>query len=356
MSDPTVHPSENDPPAQPDLPEWLDEPAAMLLALRAALAWEQHNGADFAERSASSVAAAEVANFFVRAGAETGPHAPTSPGGAGVPSPASPPRPRPAAPAAPIAVAPAQVARPREAQTASEGLRLDTRPRLIPVPSASAAPTAPAAQRPAARTPPSAATPPADPAAAIAALHQQIGDCTRCGLCEGRSAIVHGRGDPRARLLIVTGGVGGPEDAAGHPLVGDEAMLLSRMLGAIGVSPEQVWLAPLVRCRLPGEGADRRSPSQAELRACAPILARELDIVRPAVVIAAGEVAARFLLRAPGRPLVELRERWHEARGTPTLATWAPADLIRDPGRKREAWADLQEVARRLADRPDRGH
>lgn len=166
---------------------------------------------------------------------------------------------------------------------------------------------------------------------------------------------MHGRGAPDARLFVVTSGVGAAEDAAGTPFAGAEAALFAKMLGAIGLSLDAVWVAPLVRCRLPGEGAQRRAPSQAELRACAPILAREIDLVRPQVVVAVGEAAARFLLRAPSTPLAGLRERWHEARSTPTLATWAPADLLADASRKREAWADLQEVARRLGDRPDRG-
>lgn len=330
-----------------DAAAWAEEPAALLLGLAAALRWQVHAGADVVAPGGASLDAEAVARFFGTAPTAT--TAAPATASAAAPSAAAPS----AAAAAPAAArsAPQPVRTERSARAAAEApagagsARLRDRPRLIGAvgrsdpPASEARPATPRRQR---------APAPADPAAAIAALHAKVGACERCGLCRGRQQVVHGRGLPDARVLFVTGGVGAAEDATGSPVAGAEAALLQKMLGAIGLGPESVWIAPLVRCRLPGEGAARRAPSRAELRACAPILAAEVDIVRPAVLVGLGEVAARFLLQQPAATLPSLRERWHEARGTPTLVTWSPADLLAEPERKRQAWVDLQEVALRL--------
>ncbi|MCB9738502.1 MAG: uracil-DNA glycosylase [Deltaproteobacteria bacterium] len=334
---------------------WAEEPVALLLGLAAALRWQVHAGADVVAPEGTTLDAEAVARFFGKApgDAATGAGDLRQSGRSSAPQPraalAEPPGPRRTPPPSRNE---RSVSPPADAQASGAGPRLRDRPRLIAAvggvepPASEARPATPRRQQVPA---------PADPAAAIAALHAKVGDCERCGLCRGRQQIVHGRGLPDARVLFVTGGVGSAEDAAGSPVAGEESALLQKMLGAIGLGPASVWIAPLVRCRLPGDGPARRAPSRAELRSCAPILAAEVDIVRPAVLVGLGEVAARFLLQQPSATLPSLRERWHEARGTPTLVTWSPADLLADPERKRQAWVDLQEVARRLADRPDRG-
>jgi DNA polymerase len=170
----------------------------------------------------------------------------------------------------------------------------------------------------------------------------RIAACQRCELAANRIQPVPGEGNPRARLFLIGTGPGAEDDRAGRPWQGEAGALLDRMLAAIGLTRAEVFLSTLVKCRLPADGR----PGVSSLAACTPFLRTQLEAVSPAAVLLLGEPAARFLLRAD---LASLHGSWHELLGLATLATWAPEDLLADPGRKRQAWADLQRLRDRLA-------
>jgi DNA polymerase len=177
-------------------------------------------------------------------------------------------------------------------------------------------------------------------AAALEAIRAEIGDCTRCPLAyAGRHTIVFGDGDPNARLMFVGEGPGADEDQQGIPFVGKSGQLLNNMIAAMGLSRDRVYIANVVKCRPPGN----RNPEPVEAGTCTPFLARQMDVVRPEVVVALGSIAATYLLGVK-QSLASLRGRWHTVRGVKTVVTYHPAFLLRDPNRKADAWKDLQMV------------
>ena len=191
---------------------------------------------------------------------------------------------------------------------------------------------------------PPAIVPPGERAAALEALRAEIGDCTRCPLAyAGRHTIVFADGDPNARLMFVGEGPGADEDASGLPFVGKAGQLLNNMIGAMGLKREEVYIANVVKCRPPAN----RTPEFAEATTCSQFLLRQMDIVRPQVVVALGATAATYLLGVR-QPLAGLRGRWHAARGAKVAVTYHPAFLLRDPRQKAEAWKDLQMVMAEL--------
>ena len=184
---------------------------------------------------------------------------------------------------------------------------------------------------------------PADRAAALQAIREDIGDCTRCALHKGRNKIVFADGSPDARLLFVGEGPGADEDAQGLPFVGRAGQLLNNMIGAMGLKREEVYICNVVKCRPPGN----RTPEPEEANTCSPFLFRQIDVVRPEVIVALGATAATYLL-GQRQPLAGLRGRVHAFRGSKLIVTYHPAFLLRDPRQKKEAWADLQIAMREL--------
>ena len=155
-----------------------------------------------------------------------------------------------------------------------------------------------------------AAVPPEDRAAALQAIRDDIGDCTRCALHKGRNTIVFGDGHPNARLMFVGEGPGADEDAQGLPFVGRAGQLLNNMIAAMGLKREEVYIANVVKCRPPGN----RTPEPEEANTCSPFLFRQIDVVRPQVIVALGATAATYLL-GQRQPLAGLRGRVHAFRG-----------------------------------------
>jgi len=188
-----------------------------------------------------------------------------------------------------------------------------------------------------------AATPAADRAAALQLIREDIGDCTRCALHKGRNKIVFADGPPDARLMFVGEGPGADEDAQGIPFVGKAGQLLNNMIVAMGLRRDQVYIANVVKCRPPGN----RTPEPDEGNTCSPFLFRQIDVVRPQVIVALGATAATYLL-GQRQPLAGLRGRVHAWRGSQLIVTYHPAYLLRDPRQKKEAWADLQIAMREL--------
>jgi DNA polymerase len=181
-------------------------------------------------------------------------------------------------------------------------------------------------------------------AAALEAVREEIGDCTRCPLAyAGRHKIVFADGDPNATLMFVGEGPGADEDTQGLPFVGKAGQLLNNMIAAMGLKREDVYIANIVKCRPPGN----RTPEFAEASMCSQFLVQQIDIVRPKVIVALGATAATYLLGVR-QSLSSLRGRWHATRGAKLVVTYHPAFLLRDPRQKGEAWKDLQMVMAEL--------
>lgn len=176
-------------------------------------------------------------------------------------------------------------------------------------------------------------------------LERVVSACTRCGLEATRTQTVFGVGDRSAEWMVVGEAPGAEEDRQGEPFVGRAGQLLNQMLRALGFAREQVMIANVLKCRPPGN----RDPQPREVQCCIPYLHRQIALVNPKIVLCVGRIAAQNLL-ATDSPLGKLRGRVHrlEATGTPVIVTYHPAYLLRAPGEKRKAWADLlyaREVA-----------
>jgi DNA polymerase len=185
--------------------------------------------------------------------------------------------------------------------------------------------------------------PAAERAAALQLIRDEIGDCTRCALHQGRNQLVFGDGSPAARLMFVGEGPGADEDEQGLPFVGKAGQLLNNMITAMGLRREEVYIANVVKCRPPAN----RVPEPEEGNTCSPFLFRQIDVVRPEVLVALGATAATYLLGSR-QPLAGLRGRVQDYRGSKLIVTYHPAYLLRDPRQKKEAWADLQIAMREL--------
>lgn len=178
-------------------------------------------------------------------------------------------------------------------------------------------------------------------AAQLAHIRTDIGpDCTRCKLHTlGRRQVVFGVGHPQARLMFVGEAPGEDEDRQGEPFVGRAGQLLTKIIEAIGLTREQVYIANVIKCRPPGN----RNPEPDEVATCEPFLFRQIDAVQPRVVVALGKFAAQSLLRTT-EPITRLRGREFEFRGGTLVPTFHPAYLLRNPPAKREVWEDMKKV------------
>jgi DNA polymerase len=186
-----------------------------------------------------------------------------------------------------------------------------------------------------------------DVEAELRAIQEDIGECTRCILHKGRTKLVFGVGDPRAELMFVGEGPGADEDKQGEPFVGRAGQLLNKMIEAMGLRREDVYIANVVKCRPP----DNRTPERDEMETCGPFLFRQIAAIQPKVIVALGATAAKSLLGV-NEPMSALRGRWHDFRGTKLVATYHPAYLLRDPRQKAEAWKDLQMAMKELGLKP----
>ena len=184
----------------------------------------------------------------------------------------------------------------------------------------------------------------ADPAQALRAIREDLGDCVRCRLHkQGRKQIVFGVGNPNAELMFIGEAPGADEDEQGEPFVGRAGQLLNNMIKAMGLGREDVYIANIIKCRPPGN----RTPERDECETCSPFLMRQIAVIKPKVIVALGAVAAKTLL-AINAPMSELRGQWYDFRGTKLAVTYHPAFLLRDPRQKKEAWKDLQMVMKEL--------
>jgi uracil-DNA glycosylase len=179
---------------------------------------------------------------------------------------------------------------------------------------------------------------------ALAAILTEIGDCQRCKLHQARTHIVFGVGNPNARLLFIGEGPGRDEDLQGEPFVGAAGQLLDRMIKAMGLTRQEVYIANIVKCRPPGN----RDPEPDEVAACTGFLKAQIRALHPETIVVLGRVAAQTLL-GETTPISRLRGKWREYESVPIMPTFHPAYLLRNPSDKRLVWEDLQAVMQRLA-------
>jgi uracil-DNA glycosylase family 4 len=184
-------------------------------------------------------------------------------------------------------------------------------------------------------------------AEALAAIKADIGpDCSRCKLhALGRKQVVFGVGNPEADLMFVGEAPGGDEDIQGIPFVGRAGQLLTKMIAAIQLERDQVYIANVIKCRPPGN----RNPEPDEIASCEPFLFQQIDAVRPKVIVALGAFAAKTLLRTEDS-ISRLRGRVYDFRGAKLIPTFHPSFLLRSPDRKRDAWEDLKKARALLTD------
>ncbi len=170
-------------------------------------------------------------------------------------------------------------------------------------------------------------------------IRGDIGDCTRCKLCRARQNIVFGDGNAKAELVFVGEGPGHDEDVQGLPFVGRAGKLLTQMIEAMGLERRDVYICNVVKCRPP----ENRTPEKEEIATCSPFLLRQLEAIRPKVIVCLGSIAAQTLL-GTNRSISHYRGEWLEFRGARLMATYHPAYLLRNPNAKGDVWKDLQKV------------
>jgi uracil-DNA glycosylase family 4 len=170
-------------------------------------------------------------------------------------------------------------------------------------------------------------------------IRKDLGDCQRCKLASGRKNIVFGSGNPKADLMLVGEAPGADEDEQGLPFVGRAGQLLTRILEAIGMRREDVYICNILKCRPP----NNRAPESDEIAACEKFLFRQVASIKPKAICALGTFGAQTLLRIK-EPITRLRGQWFNYRGTKLMATFHPAYLLRNPSEKRKVWEDVQKI------------
>jgi DNA polymerase len=176
-------------------------------------------------------------------------------------------------------------------------------------------------------------------------LLADIAACERCRLCQARTQVVPGEGNPHARLLLIGEGPGREEDRLGRPFVGAAGQLLDKMLAAIGLARDAVYIANVVKCRPP----ENRTPVADEVAACLPHLRAQTALIRPRVIVLLGATALRAVLGDSAR-ITRDRGKWVERKGVWMMPTFHPAALLRDESKKRPAWEDFKQVRDKLAE------
>lgn len=185
------------------------------------------------------------------------------------------------------------------------------------------------------------------PAKRLQAIREDIGECTRCKLCQGRTHIVFGVGNPNATLMFVGEGPGRDEDLQGEPFVGRAGQLLTKMIEAMGLKRADVYIANIVKCRPP----DNRYPEPEEVETCLPFLLQQIEAIRPKIIITLGNLATQTLLRTKAG-IMSLHGNFQEWNGIQVMPTYHPAFLLRNPNMKKPCWEDLKKVIQRLKTSP----
>ena len=177
----------------------------------------------------------------------------------------------------------------------------------------------------------------------LKAIRDAMGDCTLCALSKGRTSIVFGEGNPRARLMFIGEGPGKDEDKQGRPFVGEAGQLLDKLINRMGLRRDEVYIANIVKCRPPGN----RDPEDEEKEACMGFLKQQIEAIGPEVIMTLGRIAAHAILET-GVPISKLRGKFQRLGQIQVMPTFHPAYLLRNPKDKMLVWADAQEVLHKL--------
>jgi uracil-DNA glycosylase family 4 len=176
-------------------------------------------------------------------------------------------------------------------------------------------------------------------------LRAAIGDCRRCKLWSGRTHLVFGVGNPQAKLMFIGEGPGRDEDLQGEPFVGRAGQLLTDIITkGMGLRREDVYIANVVKCRPP----ENRNPEPDEVASCEPFLKKQIDLIRPEIIVALGKFAVQALLQTKA-PITKLRGHWHSYHGIKLMPTFHPAYLLRNPGDKKLVWEDIKKVINEMS-------
>ncbi len=175
-------------------------------------------------------------------------------------------------------------------------------------------------------------------------VERQIENCRRCPLCNRRNNIVLGEGNREADIMLVGEGPGADEDLQGRPFVGKAGQLLDKMLSAIDMRREDLYITNIVKCRPPGN----RTPLDEEAQACLPVLRMQYRLIRPKIVVCLGATATRYIYDREAR-VTRVRGQWLEKNGVLFIPTYHPAALLRDESKKKDVWQDLQSIAKTYA-------
>ena len=175
-------------------------------------------------------------------------------------------------------------------------------------------------------------------------LRTAIGDCRRCKLWSGRTHLVFGVGNPKAKLMFIGEGPGRDEDLQGEPFVGRAGQLLTDIIiKGMGLRREDVYIANVVKCRPP----ENRNPEPDEVASCEPFLKKQVDLVRPEIIVALGKFAVQTLLQTKA-PITKVRGNWHSYHGIKLMPTFHPAYLLRNPADKKLVWEDIKKVLKEM--------
>lgn len=176
-------------------------------------------------------------------------------------------------------------------------------------------------------------------------IRNELGDCRRCKLHRTRRTIVFGEGNKKARLMLIGEGPGNDEDVQGRPFVGKAGQLLTKILQAIEIEREEVYIANIIKCRPP----QNRNPEPDEIENCYPFLLKQIQAIRPRIICALGTFSAQTLLKTDVK-ITALRGKIYDFSGIQLFPTYHPAYLLRNPEKKREVWEDMKQIAKALAE------
>lgn len=175
-------------------------------------------------------------------------------------------------------------------------------------------------------------------------IRMELGDCRRCKLHRMRRTIVFGEGNPKAGLMLIGEGPGYDEDVQGKPFVGKAGQLLTKILQAIEIQREEVYIANIIKCRPP----QNRNPEPGEIESCHPFLLKQIQAIEPRIICALGTFAAQTLLKTDAK-ITSLRGKAYDFSGIQIFPTYHPAYLLRNPEKKREVWEDMKQIAKALS-------
>jgi DNA polymerase len=179
----------------------------------------------------------------------------------------------------------------------------------------------------------------------LSELKKFAGDCSKCRLCENRKNVVFGEGNENTNVMFIGEGPGAEEDNTGRPFVGKAGQLLTKMIESIDIRRDDVYIANIVKCRPPAN----RVPFDDEAECCIPYLRKQVSVIRPKIIVCLGATASKYIIDKNIR-ITRDRGKWYEKGSFFMLPTYHPSALLRDPGKKRDAWNDFKSIRKKLKD------